>query len=319
MVRSNHLHSKIFSIAPIIVSLALLLSPVLAQDVKEDQEAKKEEKKRSKSLKKSWSSARPRRTYLATVSTLESTEIEGIKARDSPMSSSTSRLDGHVWRQGHLQPEAPGRQRQRIALLVDGVRFTNLLRHLRPQDGFGRRHRHSPGDEGAFLCLYGRIRWAPCQRHHQEALGEAQPVASGSFGDKNTRGLGLDTSFRLEAFRSRRQRPLTRIRTVFTIPTRPAAGPSERTAISNALTSTPSFITRLPARPRSCQRRDLPVRVWDAGGPVHPEGPVLAVSQMGRSTINAGGFTSLGGDSVLRFRAYYVNYYNTLDWFNDRG
>jgi hypothetical protein len=45
MVRSNHLHSKFFSLAPIIVSLALLLSPVLAQDVKEDQEAKKEEEK----------------------------------------------------------------------------------------------------------------------------------------------------------------------------------------------------------------------------------------------------------------------------------
>jgi iron complex outermembrane receptor protein len=36
-----------------------------------------------------------------------------------------------------------------------------------------------------------------------------------------------------------------------------------------------------------------------------------------RSTLNAGGFTSLGGDAVLRFRAFYVNYYNTLDWFSD--
>jgi iron complex outermembrane receptor protein len=36
-----------------------------------------------------------------------------------------------------------------------------------------------------------------------------------------------------------------------------------------------------------------------------------------RSTLNAGGFTSLGGDAVLRFRAFYVNYINTLDWFAD--
>ena len=36
-----------------------------------------------------------------------------------------------------------------------------------------------------------------------------------------------------------------------------------------------------------------------------------------RSNLNAGGFTSLGGDATLRFRAFTVNYVNTLDWFND--
>ncbi len=42
-------------------------------------------------------------------------------------------------------------------------------------------------------------------------------------------------------------------------------------------------------------------------------GPLLAVPGWDRSTLNAGGFTSLGGDAVLRFRAFYVNYDNTLD------
>ena len=36
-----------------------------------------------------------------------------------------------------------------------------------------------------------------------------------------------------------------------------------------------------------------------------------------RSTLNAGGFTSLGGDATLRFRGFYVNYINTLDWYAD--
>lgn len=36
-----------------------------------------------------------------------------------------------------------------------------------------------------------------------------------------------------------------------------------------------------------------------------------------RYTLNAGGFTSLGGDSTLRFRTFVVNYINTLDWFDD--
>ncbi len=38
-----------------------------------------------------------------------------------------------------------------------------------------------------------------------------------------------------------------------------------------------------------------------------------------RTTFNAGGFTSLGGDATLRFRAFHVNYYNTLDWFEDEA
>ena len=36
-----------------------------------------------------------------------------------------------------------------------------------------------------------------------------------------------------------------------------------------------------------------------------------------RTTVNAGGFTSLGEMSTLRFRAYYVSYFNTLDQYND--
>lgn len=36
-----------------------------------------------------------------------------------------------------------------------------------------------------------------------------------------------------------------------------------------------------------------------------------------RYGLNAGGFTSLGGDSTLRFRAYGVSYQNTLDQYKD--
>ena len=38
-----------------------------------------------------------------------------------------------------------------------------------------------------------------------------------------------------------------------------------------------------------------------------------------RTTVNAGGFTSLGERSTLRFRAFYVNYLNTLDQYNDEA
>jgi len=36
-----------------------------------------------------------------------------------------------------------------------------------------------------------------------------------------------------------------------------------------------------------------------------------------RYTLNAGGYTALGEKSVLRFRAFYVNYWNTLDQWKD--
>jgi len=36
-----------------------------------------------------------------------------------------------------------------------------------------------------------------------------------------------------------------------------------------------------------------------------------------RTTLSAGGFTSLGGDSIVRFRAFYVAYDNTLDQYKD--
>jgi outer membrane cobalamin receptor len=38
-----------------------------------------------------------------------------------------------------------------------------------------------------------------------------------------------------------------------------------------------------------------------------------------RTGLNAGGFTSLGGDSTLRFRAFAVNYRNTLDQYKDKA
>lgn len=38
-----------------------------------------------------------------------------------------------------------------------------------------------------------------------------------------------------------------------------------------------------------------------------------------RFTLNAGGYSALGTNSLARFRAYYVNYYNTLSMFNDAG
>ncbi|MCJ7587779.1 MAG: TonB-dependent receptor plug domain-containing protein, partial [Candidatus Aminicenantes bacterium] len=36
-----------------------------------------------------------------------------------------------------------------------------------------------------------------------------------------------------------------------------------------------------------------------------------------RASLNAGGYTALGEKSTFRFRAFYVNYQNSLDWYKD--
>lgn len=36
-----------------------------------------------------------------------------------------------------------------------------------------------------------------------------------------------------------------------------------------------------------------------------------------RTALNAGGYTALGDKSTLRFRTFYVNYQNSLDWYKD--
>jgi len=38
-----------------------------------------------------------------------------------------------------------------------------------------------------------------------------------------------------------------------------------------------------------------------------------------RTSLNAGGYTALGEKSTLRFRTFYVNYQNSLDWYKDAG
>ena len=66
------------------------------------------------------------------------------------------------------------------------------------------------------------------------------------------------------------------------------------------------------------QRRHLCIRLRNAGGALASQkARYWKFKNWDRYTLNAGGYTSLGENSTLRFRAFYVNYKNTLDQWKD--
>ena len=323
MVRSNHLHSKIFPLALIIVSLALLLSPVLAQDVKEDQEAKKEEEKAVKITEEILVVGKtPKDIPLATVSTVTSIEVDRLKPRD--LSDVVKYIPGSMVTFGDKDTyslKLRGVSSNRIALLVDGVPvyepyFATFDLKTVSAGGIDTLQ----VTKGPSSVLYGPNTLGGLVNVITKRPAERPSLSlSGSYGDKNTRGLGLDTSFGWKRF-ALVANALYQDSNGFYCPDK-ASGRTERTNsdferlnLNAKLYYTPSSSTEIMVNGGIYQSEyGMPAALFTQ------RARYWRFPKWDRSTINAGGFTSLGGDSVLRFRAYYVNYYNTLDWFNDRG
>ena len=114
---------KISSLALIVMSFTLLLSPVLAQDVKDDQKTKKEVAKAARITEEILVVGQaPKDIPLATVSTIESTQIEGIRPRD--LSDVVKYIPGSMVTFGDKDTfslKLRGIDAKRIALLLDGV------------------------------------------------------------------------------------------------------------------------------------------------------------------------------------------------------
>jgi len=323
MVRSNHPHSKIFSLAPIIVSLALLLSPVLAQDVKEDQEAKKEEEKAVKITEEILVVGKtPKDIPLATVSTVTSVEVERLKPRD--LSDVVKYIPGSMVTFGDKDTyslKLRGVSSNRIALLVDGVPvyepyFATFDLKTVSAGGIDTLQ----VTKGPSSVLYGPNTLGGLVNVITKRPTEKPSLSlSGSYGDKNTRGLGLDTSFAWKRF-SLVANALYQDSDGFYYPDK-VSGRTERTNsdfqrlnLGAKLYYTPSNSTEIMVNGGIYQSEyGMPAALFTQ------RARYWRFPKWDRSTINAGGFTSLGGDSVLRFRAYYVNYYNTLDWFTNRA
>ncbi|HOW86492.1 MAG TPA: TonB-dependent receptor [Candidatus Aminicenantes bacterium] len=314
-------HLKFPAVAGLLLILALGLSPLLAQESQEDQKAKTEQEKPVRITEEIQVVGKaPKDVPLATVSTVVSTEILKIKPRD--LSDVVKFIPGALVTFGDKDTyslKLRGIGANRIALLVDGVPvyepyFSTFDLKTVSAGGIDTLQ----VTKGPSSVLYG-----------PNTLGglvnvitkrpSARPSLSltGSYGDRETWSLGADGSYAWKKF-SLAASALYQNSDGFNYPTDGdgnalrANSDFERLNLSGKIYYTPSSKTEIMVSGGTYQS--------EYGMP-----PALFVQRArywrfpkwDRSTLSAGGFTSLGGDAVLRFRGFYVNYFNTLDWFND--
>jgi len=323
-VKSAVLHPFSRLTAPVLVLLTLVVGPalMLAQETKQDQKVKKEEEKQQVRITEEILvvGKTPKDVPLATVSTVLSQDIAALKPRD--LSDILKFIPGSMVTFGDKDTftlKLRGIGASRIALLVDGVPvyepyFATFDLKTISAGGIDT----VQVTKGPSSVLYGpNTLGGLVNVITKRPAVEPKLTLTGSYGDKDTKGLGADGSASWGKF-SLAADALYQGSDGFSFPD-PATG---RTLRGN------SDFGRLNLNGKLYYTPSSSTEIMVNGGLYHSEygmPPALFTQRArywrfpkwDRSTLNAGGFTSLGGDAVLRFRAFVVNYYNTLDWFND--
>jgi outer membrane receptor protein involved in Fe transport len=318
-LRSNH---KLIVVGLVMLSLFLGLSPVLAQNAKDKQKAKKKEEEKAVRITEEILvvGKAPKDVPLATVSTIVATDIGKLKPRD--LSDVVKYIPGSMVTFGDKDTyslKLRGIGSNRIALLVDGVPvyepyFSTFDLKTVSAGGIDT----VQVTKGPSSVLYGPntlgglvnvITRRPSSRPYLSLTG--------SYGDKDTKSLGADTSYSWKSF-SLAASALYQASDGFTYPdpeagkTLRANGDFERLNLSGKLYFTPSDKTEIMVSGGTYQSEyGMPPALFTQ------RARYWRFPKWDRSTLSAGGFTSLGGEAVLRFRGFYVNYINTLDWFAD--
>ncbi len=317
---SSPLGDAVLRALAILLILTAALPPAWSQT--SDQDKKKEEQEKPVKITEEILVVGkvPKELPLATVSILTATEIERIKPRD--LSEVVKYVPGCLVTFGDKDTyslKLRGIDSKRIALLVDGIPiyepyFSTF--DLKQVSGGGIDTLQVT--KGPSSVLYGPNTLGGIINVITMRPGERPYLSlTGSLGDGRSRSLGLDTSSRWTRF-ALSANVLYQDSNTFSYPD-PVEGRTERLNsdferlnLNAKLYYTPSDKTEIMVNGSLYQSEyGMPAalsvqraRYW-------------RFPKWDRSTLNAGGFTSLGGDSILRFRTYYVNYYNTLDWFND--
>ncbi len=313
---------KLTLVGLILFSLALGLTPAFAQEAKDGQKAKKKEEEKAVRITEEILviGKAPKDVPLATVSTVVSTDIEKLKPRD--LSDVLKYIPGSMITFGDKDTyslKLRGIGPNRIALLVDGVPvyepyFSTFDLKTVSAGGIDT----VQVTKGPSSVLYGPntlgglvnvITRRPSSRPYLSLTG--------SYGDKDTKSLGADTSYAWKNF-SLAASALYQASDGFTYPD-PEAGKTlrsnsdfERLNLSGKLYFTPSDKTEIMVSGGTYQSEyGMPPALFTQ------RARYWRFPKWDRSNLSAGGFTSLGGDAVLRFRGFYVNYINTLDWFAD--
>jgi outer membrane cobalamin receptor len=312
---------KVMIAGLVLLGLAAGLSPLPAQEAKKDPKAVKEDQKTVKITEEILVVGKaPKDVPLATVSTVVSADIERLKPRD--LSDVIKYIPGSMVTFGDKDTyslKLRGVNSNRIALLVDGVPvyepyFSTFDLKTVSAGGIDTLQ----VTKGPSSVLYGPNTLGGLVNVITKRPAERPSLSlSGSYGDKDTRGVGADASYSWKRFAFSAS-ALYQDSDAFAFPD-PEAGRTtransdfERLNLSAKLYYTPSSSTEVMVNGGIYQSEyGMPPALFTQ------RARYWRFPKWDRSTVNAGGFTSLGGDAVLRFRGFYVNYYNTLDWFAD--
>lgn len=309
--------------ALVLMGVVLILSPALAarQASAEDQKPKTEQDKPVRITEEIRVVGKaPKDAPLATVTTVVATDIAKLKPRD--LADVVKYVPGALVTFGDKDTyslKLRGIGSNRIALLVDGVPvyepyFSTFDLKTVSAGGIDTLQ----VTKGPSSVLYGPntlgglvnvITRRPSERPYLSLTG--------SYGDKATAGVGADGSYAWKRF-SLAASALYQSSDGFSFPdpengrTLRANGDFERLNLSGKLYYTPSDRTEIMIGAGTYRSAyGMPPALFTQ------RARYWRFPKWDRSSLSAGGFTSLGGDAVLRFRGFYVNYDNTLDWFND--
>ena len=310
------------AVAALLLALSFGPCPAFAQETKEDQKAKQEEQKQAKITEEILVVGKaPKDAPLATVSTVVATDIAKLKPRD--LGDVLKFVPAAYVTFGDKDTytlKLRGVGANRIALFVDGVPvyepyFSTFDLKTVSAGGIDT----VQVTKGPSSVLYGPNTLGGLVNVITRRPGPKPTLSlTGSYGDLDTKGLGGEGSYSWDKF-SLAANVLYQNSDGFYYPdqaeggqVRRANSDFDRFNLNAKLYYTPSSSTEIMVSGGTYQSA--------YGMP-----PALEVQRArywrfprwDRSGLNAGGFTSLGGDATLRFRAFYVNYYNTLDWFND--
>lgn len=304
--------------------LALVLGPslVLAQESKEDQKAKTEQEKPVRITEEIQVIGKaPKDVPLATVSTVAETDILKLKPRD--LSDVVKYIPGSMVTFGDKDTytlKLRGIGSNRIALLVDGVPvyepyFATFDLKTVSAGGIDA----IQVTKGPSSVLYGPNTLGGLVNVITKRPTERPSLTlAASYGDEGTWSLGGDGSYTWKKF-SLVGSALYQASDGFYYPNAGGEGDTlransdfERLNLSGKLYYTPSSKTEIMVSGGTYQSEyGMPPALFTQ------RARYWRFPKWDRSTVSGGGFTSLGGDAVLRFRGFYVNYYNTLDWYND--
>jgi outer membrane cobalamin receptor len=263
----------------------------------------------------------PRDVALATVTEIAKTTIEALKPRDlSEAIKFATGVNVTVGNKDEYKLKIRGIDSNRIALLVDGVPV------VEPYYGNFDLKTVSAGQieslqvtQGPSSVLYGpNTMGGIVNVITRRPAAEPSLSLTGSLGDRTTRSLGFDSSAQWKSLGfvgtalyqasdgyvyddpklGRIDRPNSDYERL-NLNAKLYYMPSSRTELmfnAGYYTSAYGMPPDLFGKPRYWRFKD-----WD------------------RTSLNAGGYTALGEKSTLRFRAFYVNYWNALDWYKDAG